>query len=130
MALKDTINGLQHTGIPVRSIEEAAEFYKKLGFESRWTMTRDNGQTVLFMENKGFLLELYDKEEAPGVSGAINHIALDVSDIEKAYEEVRTLGCRVIDGGVIHDLPYWEKGVRYFVIEGPNKERVEFCQKL
>lgn len=129
MALKDDINGLQHTGIPVRSVEEARTFYETLGFESRWTMTRDNGQTVLFMENNGFMLELYDKEEAPGRSGAINHFALDVSDIDKTYEDVKALGYKVIDGGVIHDLPYWEKGVRYFIIEGPNQERVEFCQK-
>ena len=30
----------------------------------------------------------------------------------------------------VHFLPFWENGVRFFTIEGPNKEKVEFSQYL
>ena len=30
----------------------------------------------------------------------------------------------------IHFLPFWENGVKFFTIEGPNKEKIEFSQYL
>ena len=66
---------------------------------------------------------------AAGVSGAIDHIALDVSDIEAAYALVQGLGYPVVSQG-IESMNVWENGVRYFTILGPNQERVEFNQYL
>ena len=34
----------------------------------------------------------------------------------------------ITDG--IEELPFWENGVKFFMIKGPNEERIEFCQKL
>ena len=31
---------------------------------------------------------------------------------------------------VVHFLPFWENGVKFFTIEGPNKEKIEFSQYL
>ena len=30
----------------------------------------------------------------------------------------------------INSLPFWEKGIKFFIIEGPNRERIEFCEIL
>ena len=30
----------------------------------------------------------------------------------------------------IRFLPFWERGVRFFILEGPNGEKVELIQKL
>lgn len=30
----------------------------------------------------------------------------------------------------VHFLPFWENGVKFFTIEDPNKEKVEFSQYL
>ena len=30
----------------------------------------------------------------------------------------------------IHFLPFWDKGVRFFTIKGPNEEKIEFSQFL
>ena len=35
---------------------------------------------------------------------------------------------KVLSNG-IEELPFWEKGVAFFIIEGPNKERIEFCER-
>ncbi|MFR0790052.1 MAG: hypothetical protein ACLSHW_04940 [Lachnospiraceae bacterium] len=37
-------------------------------------------------------------------------------------------GYKVLSNG-IEELPFWEKGVAFFIIEGPNKERIEFCER-
>lgn len=74
-------------------------------------------------------LELYENGKAAGVSGAVDHLALDVTDVEGAYALVQQLGYPVVSQG-IESLPFWERGVRYFTILGPNGERVEFNQYL
>ena len=62
-------------------------------------------------------------------TAAIDHIALDVSDIEAAYALVQGLGYPVVSQG-IESMNVWENGVRYFTILGPKQERVEFNQYL
>ena len=61
--------------------------------------------------------------------GAINHIAIDVHDIDKLFEIVKKKGFTLLTYQV-NPLPYWEHGIKYFVVEGPNKERIEFCERL
>ena len=64
------------------------------------------------------------------VRGAIDHIALNVPDIEPVYALAKESGYKFLESDGIVDLPFWEKGIRYFLIEGPNKEVIEFLQKL
>ena len=56
-------------------------------------------------------------------------MALDVTDIEKTFELVKTLGCEMLDSSIQY-LPFWDHGVRFFTILGPNKEKVEFSQMM
>lgn len=65
----------------------------------------------------------------PGRPGAIDHLALDVDDIESAWEEVRMAGLAPLEDA-IQFLPFWENGVRFFNLLGPNGETVEFSQRL
>lgn len=74
-------------------------------------------------------MEVYQNGEATMCSGAIDHIAIDVADVEAVYTLVEKLGYPVVSQG-IESLPFWDRGVRYFIILGPNKERVEFNQYL
>ena len=55
--------------------------------------------------------------------------ALDVDDIESAWEEVRMAGLAPLEDA-IQFLPFWENGVRFFNLLGPNGETVEFSQRL
>ena len=72
---------------------------------------------------------IYEDEEAAQCTGAIEHIALDVNDIEEAYRFALSRGMKCLDDE-IRFLPYWEKGIRYFTLEGPNREKVELSQIL
>jgi lactoylglutathione lyase len=76
-----------------------------------------------------FVIESYENHQAALCDGAINHIAINVKSIEEAYEWIMQQGLNNTQDD-IHFLPFWEKGVKFFTIEGPNKERIEFSQYL
>ena len=62
-------------------------------------------------------------------STGVQHIGITTNDIEKTvefYHEARLNSTQ----DTIHFLPFWENGVKFFTIEGPNKEKVEFSQYL
>lgn len=62
-------------------------------------------------------------------AGAVDHIAIDVKDVERVYELINGEGLNTTKDQ-INFLPFWEKGVRFFTIEGPNHEKIEFSQIL
>ena len=106
MDLKNYSTGVQHVGIPTNDIGKTVEFYHKLGFETAF-------------KNHAAKME----------HGAIDHVALDVRDIEEIYQYINESGLNSTQD-TIHFLPFWENGVKFFTIEGPNKEKVEFSQYL
>lgn len=128
MSLKEQINGLQHIGVPTKNMEETIAFYGKLGFEIAFETVND-GDRVVFLKFGSLVIETYESKDATMKSGAIDHIALDVKDIEKIYELINQEGLNSTQD-TIHFLPFWENGVKFFTIEGPNKEKVEFSQYL
>ena len=82
----------------------------------------------------------------------LQHIGVPTENLEKTVEFYEALGFTIAHATVneatgqrvrfmklqnvvmevydIHFLPYWENGVKFFTIEGPNKEKVEFSQYL
>ena len=128
MGIASYVTGLQHIGIPTNSLEKTLAFYQSLGFEKQYGVNH-KGEKVAFLELKKVMIETYQNNVGAMAHGAIDHIALDVSDIEAAYAEVGKLGYPILEDG-IQSLPFWKNGVRFFTIEGPNKEKVEFSQML
>lgn len=126
--MKEYLNGLQHIGLPVRNYTESCSFYEKLGFENIYETRQPSGGKVAFYVMGNLEMEIYESEELSGKDGAIDHIALDCTDIDMAYREVKGLGLSVISNG-IEELPYWEHGIRFFHVKGPDGEKIEFCQK-
>jgi lactoylglutathione lyase len=81
------------------------------------------------------VLELYQlvgaelAEIATRRDGHIDHLALDVQSIETAFEKARAGGLDIIEDAPVF-LPFWEKGIRYFNVRGPDGEKVEFCERI
>lgn len=123
-----TITGLQHIGLPTNDMKATVAFYEKLGFTVAYR-TVNNGEEVVFLKHGSLCIESYENGQAKKMDGAIDHIAMDVEDVEKAWEEVKALGITPIESE-IQALPFWENGVRYFNIYGPNREKIEFSQML
>ncbi len=125
--------GLQHIGIPTTLFEQSMKFYQMIGFQSQLEIVlQDTGKKVAFLEMNGLVLELYEKnkiKEADSRSGCIDHLCIDVTDVNLVYEYICKMNCSILDEE-IQSLPFWKNGIRFFTIEGPNHEKIEFCQKL
>ena len=55
----------------------------------------------------------------------LGHIGIPVRNIDDTVAFYQMIGFHTI-----HRLPFWKNGVRYFTIEGPNGEKIEFSQYL
>lgn len=130
-AIAARITGFQHVGLPTNDIEATIAFYKTLGFEVASTCDLPTDK-VAFLTLKGICIETYQSltaNNAKGFDGAIDHICVDVDDIEATLEAVKAAGLKPINDE-IEFLPFWEKGVRFFKVLDPNNAPVEFCEIL
>lgn len=126
--LTNYVEGYQHIGIPTDDIKKTEEFYVGLGFNLKWE-TVYGGHPVKFFEHGSIIIETYEKDGgATNVTGAIDHIALNCTDIVSCVKEVKETDYTINEGPAF--LPYWEHGVVYVTILGPNHEVVEFIQKF
>ena len=73
-------------------------------------------------------LEVWTMNPTPMENGAINHFALDSTDIEASFAEAQKLGLNFVEGSIQHIDTFWSNGIRYFNVLGPNHEVIEFCQ--
>ena len=126
MAFKAIATGLQHIGIPTKDIEETIRYYTALGFEVAHRATC-NGDPVAFLKLGDLIIETYQSSQAAGRAGAVDHFAINVTDVDEARRIADGMGLNVIEEG---KLPFWANGVQYFTILGPNSEKIEFNQYL
>lgn len=129
MDIRTKITGIQHVGVATDDIQKSILFYKGLGFGIVWqTINEQDGTSVVFLQLGNLIMEVYENKQASMKSGAIDHIALNVTDIDAVFSKIKELGYEMLDDN-IRFLPFWEYGVRFFTIIGPNKEKIEFCEK-
>lgn len=135
---EDNIGGWSHLGIPTADIDASRAFYRRLGFTEALyqEIPLDDGTArILMMAFGGFMVELYqlpgyDAEAAAALTdGVIDHIALDVRDAARAFEDLQQAGIQPLEDSPVR-LPLWENGVSYFNVRGPNGEKIEFNQVI
>ena len=120
---KANCTGIQHLGIPTDDMAATRAFYAGLGFEPIYET-----DAVCFMELGTLVVEFYPADtKAAMCNGAIDHVAINVKDIEAAWKDAQACGYET-DDKEIHFLPFFENGVKFFTIIGPNREKVEFNQ--
>lgn len=130
MKLGEFASGLQHIGLPTNDMDMTIRFYEGLGFENVYeTVNEAAGERVAFLRLGSLTIEAYENKQAAMRSGAIDHLAIDVKNIEGCFAQAQQQGYEIVSNG-IEALPFWENGVRFFIILGPNKERVEFNEIL
>ena len=126
--MKDYATGIQHVGIPTKDMDATKKFYEDLGFDAAFETVNDEAR-VCFLKMYNLVMEVYESEDAAGKIGAIEHVAIDVTDIEQVYKEICDKNMNTLQDE-IHFLPFWDNGVRFFTIKGPNEEKIEFSQFL
>ena len=120
----------QHSGMIARDLDETIDFYtNKLGFGVAGIF--HNGENrCAFLRYGHLTIETWEGDEAPMTTGAINHWALDTPDIEAAYDNAQELGLEIKEDSIQSIPSFWDHGIRFFNIYGPNQETIEFCQIL
>jgi sucrose-6-phosphate hydrolase SacC (GH32 family)/catechol 2,3-dioxygenase-like lactoylglutathione lyase family enzyme len=137
--LADNFTGLQHIGLPVSDLDRSVGFYIKLGFRNVMERKFDDGGgliRVAMMKREGVVMELYQLppdqlsiDIRTRKDGHLDHIAFNVKDIDKAFEEIKRAGLVPLQDQPVR-LDFWERGCRYFSIRGPDGEKLEFNQIL
>ena len=126
MAFSKIATGLQHIGIPTNDLNQTIDFYQSLGFDLAHR-TANGDEQVAFLRLGDLTIETYQNFKAAKINGAVDHIAINVTDVDEARRIADSMGLEVIEEG---QLPFWENGVKYFTILGPNREKLEFNQYL
>lgn len=121
--------GTTHLGMPPVCYDKTVEFYKDLGFTEEFFLVCGDGNRIIFLKLKSLLLEIYESSSSPGVAGAVDHIAIDVNDIEAVFDQIKAEGYTLLDDHIC-SMPFWANGEKYFTIQGPNGEKIEFVQIL
>ncbi|WP_076461138.1 VOC family protein [Limosilactobacillus caccae] len=127
-SLAGYFDDVQHIGIPTDDMPKTIAFWEKLGFKKLGEFdTDDQGNEVVFMHYAHLTLEIWTGDGAVHKTGAINHISLNTSDADAAFKAAKEEGFTLKDSEVQH-LDFWDKGIKFFNIEGPNSETIEFCE--
>lgn len=130
------IGGLAHIGVPCRALGESIAFYRKLGFSVVVNKKAINEYDVAMVRKSDCMIELYEKTgKKSGIGaqfarpdGRIDHIALKCTNIEQCYVEAQHMNFNILSEG-IETIPLWAPDeCRYFIISGPDEERIEFCE--
>ena len=87
MNIKDFTTGVQHIGIPTNNIEETINFYQTLGFTTA-LRTINGTEKVAFLQLHNLVIETYQNRQAAMAYGAIDHIAIDVKNIDELFKVV------------------------------------------
>lgn len=128
--IKDYTTGLQHIGIPTNSMDKTIEFYKSLGFEIIFSTVIEEGTVkAAFLKLHNIIIEAYENNNASMVEGAIDHITINVVDIDTVFKYMKNQNYELLDDE-IQELPFFDNGVLFFTIVGPNAEKIEFNQIL
>lgn len=138
MSVDIKINFLQHVGLPVADLKVSEAFYQKLGFvnvmSSGFDYKGDRGVVAMMQQGK-IILELYQMPEAElekirsRKDGHIDHIAFDVDEIDDVFSKLKKAEFTIIEPYPVF-LPFWKDGCKYFNVQGPDGERLEFNQIL
>jgi catechol 2,3-dioxygenase-like lactoylglutathione lyase family enzyme len=132
------LGGWAHLGIPVIDIQRSKDFYQQFGFKvlmDAEVPVGDRAIKISIIEKGGLFFEFYQllEEDLPGIrnrrDGHIDHVAMNVKDIDKAFADLKRAGFTLLEAGPVQ-LPGWENGVKYISFRGPDNEKIELNQRL
>ena len=127
--------GLGHVAIYVKDVARSKAFYSDvLGIEELWYVKHENtGSQLQFMQQKGVILELVQKgsgqKQRDGVDGTINHLCMQVQDIEAAKAALEVAGV-VFENEIQLDPDLYPNGEKSARFRGPDGEMLQIEQIL
>ncbi|MCG8569579.1 MAG: VOC family protein [Spirochaetes bacterium] len=118
---------LAHIGIVVNDLDHSLDFYQNILDCQVTDKYQDSHVSIVFVNYGDTIIELIkDKQgNSKKENGMIDHIAFEVENIE---EKVNVLKKRNIK--CLFKKPLEFNNWKIFFFEGPNKEKLEFLQKI
>jgi len=121
--LKNKPSGIAHVAIPTDDPETTKAFYENLGF----TRLVDGGIRGM-LKCGTCVIEFYPRRQDEKPIGNIDHIALVCENLDEAYEEIVEQGHKLLSSGIESNQMFAPLTNRFFIFEGPNGEKIEFCK--
>lgn len=112
-----------------RNKQEIINSYRKMGFEF---VENQGDSRIFYLRFKNISMKYFwEPEEVYKLrnDGYFDHIAFEIKRIDDAYREVKSEGFPIIENAPV-ELPFWEKGIKYFNFRGPSGEKIELEQRL
>lgn len=118
------VTAIHHVGIPVFDLDRAETFYREVLGIGRSRIPSYNPQSIVFLDCGGAMIHLIrygDQVVRPGRKGL--HWALEVDDLEDAYQRVVASGCAI-------ETPISPRpdGTLFFFFYDPEGNRIELCR--
>jgi catechol 2,3-dioxygenase-like lactoylglutathione lyase family enzyme len=116
--------GLAHAAIRVADLDKSRDFYRKLGFEEAFSMTRDGKTTQSFIKvNDLQFIELYPQGRPIDTVGFM-HVCFESPAIDALNQAYAALG--------LAPLPVRKAGAGnlLFTMEGPEKQNIEYTRYM
>ena len=127
------INGLAHICVYTRDMSKSLVFYTDtLGFEVVHRTRLDSGFGFAMVRRGSCIIELLEPEDVnkvkPRTGGVIDHVALEVKDINTVFAKLKAKGVSFFTP--IIDDPNLMGGVRIAFFRGPSGESFELFEYL
>lgn len=126
------LRGWSHLALKVPQLAPVINFYEKLGFsicDDGSLETDDKTWQIIFMALGDFQLEIIESGKKQSGSGVLDHLALEVQDVNEALRLCRENNMTILTP-LPKELSLFEHGIRYIMLEGAAGEKVELFQRL
>lgn len=121
---------LDHVGVMTKDIDKSISFYVNIcGMTLKQKVSQNDETKILaflgFQHGPETELELIENSNEFPIEGKVNHIAISVDNIEESFKT-----CQVKNASFIEEkITTLTNGYKYFFINGPENEKVEFFQR-
>ena len=121
--------------IPVADLRVTTAFYEELGFEFLFYLQEKDGGgrcDAACLALGDWIIKLVQREgwgPRSARDSHLDHMALDIRCIGQAFASAKASQLELL-----HDqpqfLPFWQYGVRFFTLRGPDGQKVELSEML
>lgn len=118
------LEGIAHTAIRVRDLDQSRKFYEKLGLQEAFSRKEDDVPTESFIKvNDRQFIELYPKTASEQTIGFL-HVCFEADDLQSLRDGYVQRGLTPIQ------VRRAGAGNLLFTMEGPEKQNIEFTQYM
>lgn len=130
MSIAEHVTGLQHLGLPTAALDETAAFYESLGFvRAHSTVNPGTGSGCAFSPAAACASKPTSAPRPPAGPEPSTTWPWTWTTLSPPGRKCGWPAWPPLEDA-IQFLPFWENGVRFFNLLGPNGETVEFSQRL